>query len=384
MTTANLGRPAANQPAAPLAAGAAAGPGAGAPPVGAAALPVAAAPSATAVSNTAPPLAGAATSAAASKVGAAPDVSPHSPETGRMRRLLGPFHVTGVFWYRFHAWGARSWPASCHWMVISFFTTFFFFTLFNIRRAVAANLVPVLGPCGFWRRQARIFRTFWNFAWCLTERYERLVSDHPFRLEADGELWRALSESGKGMILVTAHLGNWEVGSLLPAAREARAVHVVREAEADPRAQEYISGLIARRAGGLYTTHFAEDPRLGLELLAALRRGEMVALQGDRPRSAGRVSAQSLFGRSFPLPIGPAALARAAGVPLVPVFVVREGRRRYRCELRPPIEVPSTADRDGDLGGALRRFAAEVEGAIARRPHQWYCFRKLWPDQAPR
>jgi lauroyl/myristoyl acyltransferase len=320
---------------------------------------------------------------AAGPQSAARVIPPHAPETGRVRRLLGPFHVTGVFWYRFHAWGARWWPASCHWMIISFFTTFFFLTLFNIRKAVAANLVPVLGPCGFWRRQARIFRTFWNFAWSLTERYERLVTCHPFRVEAESESWHALAASGRGLILVTAHFGNWEVGSMLPATREARPVHVVREAETDPRAQEYVSKLITRRAGGLYATHFAEDPQLGMDLLAALRRGELVALQGDRPRATGRVSHQSLFGRPFPLPVGPAALARAAGVPLVPVFVVREGRRRYRCDLRPPIEVPSTADRQADLTAALRRFAVEIESAIARHPHQWYCFRTLWPDPPP-
>jgi lauroyl/myristoyl acyltransferase len=314
-----------------------------------------------------------------------PPPPPHAPEPGRLRRLLGSFHVTGVFWYRFHGSGVRYLPASSLWLSVSFFTTFFFFTLFNIRKAVAANLVAVLGPGGFWRRQVRIYRTFWHFAWCLSERYERLVTDRPFTVDAPGdEVWRRVVASGRGLILVTGHLGNWEMGSMLPASTEARTVHVVREAEADPRAQEYISQLISRRAGGLYTTHFAEDPQLGVDLLAALRRGEIVALQGDRPRTAGRVSQQTLFGRPFPLPVGPAALARAAGVPLVPVFVLRQARRHYHCEVRPAIEVPSTADRQVDLDGALRRFAADLESAITLRPHQWFCFRNLWPDLSER
>jgi lauroyl/myristoyl acyltransferase len=312
--------------------------------------------------------------------GAAPGAAPHAPEGGWARRLLGRFHVTGVFWYRFHAWGARHWPPSQLWIAVTFFSTFFFLTLIKIRRALATNLEAVLGPCGWPRRQLRIYRTMFTFAWCLTERYERLRTDRPFALCAvDPERWAELCRSEGGFILVTGHLGNWEVGSMLPATAGARPVHVVREAEADPRAQQYISELISRRCGDLYVTHFAEDPQLGMQLLDALRRGEIVALQGDRPRAGGRAVTVELFGRPFPLPVGPAALARAAGVPLVPVFVFREGRRRYRCDVRPPIRVAPAADRHAGIDQALRSFAAELERAIAGEPHQWFCFRRLWP-----
>jgi KDO2-lipid IV(A) lauroyltransferase len=266
-------------------------------------------------------------------------------------------------------------------VVVDLFTAFFWLALRKIRAAIASNLEAVLGPCGWWERQRRIHRTFHTFAWCLSERYERLSTDRVFSIAAEGlEAWSELAGSPRGFILVTAHIGAWEVGSMLPAAqREARRVHVVREAEADPRAQRYIAELMRHQPGGeLYVTHFAEDPQLGMLLLEALRAGEIVALQGDRPRAAGRAVRLSLFGRPFPLPAGPAALARAAGVPLVPVFVFREGRRRYRCDIRPPIEVQPTADRGADLDEALRRFAGELERAIAGEPHQWFCFRRIW------
>jgi lauroyl/myristoyl acyltransferase len=305
--------------------------------------------------------------------------APHAPEAGRIRRLLGPFYVTGIFWYRFHCWGVRflsSWGIH---LLMPLFVGFFFLTLRNIRAAIAANLVPVLGPCGWLERQLRIFRTIWTFSWCLTERYERLNTDRKFQMAADGmEHWRALNASGRGFILVTAHIGNWEVGSMLPAVEEQLTVHVVREAEGDPRAQRFISDLIRRAACGNYITHFAEDPRLGMTLLDALRDGEVVALQGDRPRAGGRTVEASLFGETFALPVGPAALARAAEVPILPVFVFREGRLRYRAAIRPPIRVARTAHRQADLEGAVLQLATELEWAIAHRPHQWFCFRKLW------
>ncbi|MES1244378.1 MAG: lysophospholipid acyltransferase family protein [Acidobacteriota bacterium] len=309
-----------------------------------------------------------------------PQAPPHAPQAGWVRKILGPFYVTGVFWFRFHRFGVRLIPSWAFPPFIFLFALVFSVLLRNIRAAVASNLEAVLGPCGWWERQVRIFRTIHSFSWCLTERYERLSTDRRFVIGAEGlEHWRELNASGEGFILVTAHIGAWEVGSMLPAFQEARQVHVVREAETDPKAQQFISELIRSRAGGLYTTHFAEDPQLGVDLLDALRRGEIVALQGDRPRSGGRTAEISLFGRPFPVPVGPLALARAAGVPILPVFVFREGRLRYRCSLRPPIHVENTGSRQADMAEAQRRFAAELEWAISHRPHQWFCFRRVWP-----
>jgi len=290
-----------------------------------------------------------------------------------------------VFWFRLHRWGVAHLPSWAIGSAIALFTTFFWITLRKIRAAIAANLVPVLGPCGWWERQRRIYRTFWKFAWCLSERYERLSTDRAFTVELEGEpIWRQLAGAERGFIVVTAHLGNWEVGSMLPASRDRRRIHVVREAETDPRAQRFIEGLIRRRGGELYTTHFAEEPQLGFDLLDALRGGEIVALQGDRPRAGGRTGEVSLFGRPFHLPIGPAALARAAGVPLVPIFVLRQGRLSYRCVVRRPIHIAQGADRRRDLAEALQRFAAELEGAIRLDPHQWFCFRSLWRSEGAR
>ena len=314
---------------------------------------------------------------------APPALPPHAPEVGRMRRILGPLYITSVFWFRLHRFGAWLLPSWTVGLLMPFFVTFFWAFLFKIRRGIAGNLEAVLGPCGFVARQARIFRTIWSFSWCLTERYERLATRRRFRIEAEGlDVWRQVTGSGRGFVVVTAHIGAWEAGSMLPATEERRPIHVVREAETDPKAQEFIRGLIGRCAGDCYLTHFAEgeDPRLGMVLLEALRRGEVVALQGDRPRTGGRTRAVELFGRPFPLPIGTVALARAAGVPIVPVFVFREGRRRYRCMIRTPIEVASTRDRDADLATALGCFAAELEAAIRREPHQWFCFRRVWPE----
>jgi lauroyl/myristoyl acyltransferase len=134
------------------------------------------------------------------------------------------------------------------------------------------------------------------------------------------------------------------------------------------------------------TTYFARPERdfaLGLELMRALRRGEIVALQGDRPRAGGQNLAGTLLGQPFVFPAGPLVLARSTAVPVLPVFVFREGRRRYCIVLRRSFTVPRTADRQADLRGVLPRIAADVEWAIRRRPYQWFCFRSVAPGARP-
>ena len=306
---------------------------------------------------------------------------PHAPERGWAARLLGDIHVTGLFWYRFHRWAVASLPAWALAPLVAVFTTFFFFTILKIRRAIASNLVPVLGPAGWRERQRRIFRTMHAFAWCLTERYERLVTDRPFEVEVEAmEHWDAVTRTGRGFVMVTAHLGLYEVGSMLASVREARHVHLVREPEVDPRAQAFIQQCVAKVQGTHYTMHFQSgDPLQAVALAEALVRGEIVAIQADRPRSGGRTVDAALFGRPFPVPAGPAALARTAGVPMLPVFALRTRRRGVRIVFRPPIEVARTTDRGADHTAAMRRVAAEIEAAIRRTPHQWFVFRELWP-----
>ncbi len=309
---------------------------------------------------------------------------PQAPELGRMSRWLGSLHVTGAFWYRLHQIGVRVLPNWALTIVTALFTSFFFVALIRIRGAIGSNLVPVLGPCGWWRRQVRIYRTLWCFAWCLSERYERLGGERhdSAAVTVEGrEHWRQAEDSPEGLILVTAHIGHWELGSMLVPRRH---VHVVREEELDPKAQEMMRELFERQTGADaghsgFTVHFAsDDAALGLKLLKILRRGEMVAVQGDRPPRSARTCTVEIFGRPLDLPSGTAALARAAGVALLPVFVFRGGRHRSQLVFRPPIRVAGRGDEA--LTEAVRRIGAEIEWAIRREPHQWFCFRELWPE----
>jgi lauroyl/myristoyl acyltransferase len=225
---------------------------------------------------------------------------------GWARRILGDYHVTGLFWLSLPQVG----DLHVAWLdagpIIVVFTTFFFLTIFNIRRAIGSNLVPVLGPCGFAVRQRRIYKTMWSFAWCLSERYERLATSRKFRVEVEAiEHWWKAAAGGGGLVMVTAHLGMYEAGSMLPAAEEDRRVHLVRSPRPIPARRSSSGRACARWKMRVHDALPERRPPSGVALLEALRRGEVVAMQADRPRSGSRTVSASLFGRPVDLPGGP-------------------------------------------------------------------------------
>ena len=87
-----------------------------------------------------------------------------------------------------------------------------------------------------------------------------------------------------------------------------------------------IEDLLARTMPDEYVTHFLDDGpesrEVGFELVRLLRDGEVVALQGDRPRAGGRTVTAPLFGRPFDFPAGPGLLSHAGLAPLLPVWRV--------------------------------------------------------------
>ena len=240
------------------------------------------------------------------------------------------------------------------------------------RRRVSANVARVRPQASAAERAALVDDVFRHFALCFADlvstnrrqrRPERLVG----RLEGDEHLHAALAD-GRGLVLLTAHLGNWELGGRLLAARLGRPTHVVVAAEADPGVERFLRG-------GPAPVHFVRrgDPTAMVRLVGALRRGEIVALQGDRALGTRGDAYVEFFGAPAPFPLGPFVLGRAAKVPVLPAFCLLDDDRRYVVVTAPPIRVAA----DGDLP-ALARWVGVLEGMVRRAPEQWFNFYDVW------
>jgi len=197
------------------------------------------------------------------------------------------------------------------------------------------------------------------------------------RTEIEGlEEVRATLARGVGAVLVTGHLGNWEIGGAALAARGIP-VDAVSKAMANRR---FDADLVATRERlGLTVVDMAEAPRA---MLRTLRRGRVAALVADQNARGG-----SVFVPFFDKPAftarGPALFALRADVPLFLGVCVRVGRRpTYRVSLR-RIDVDRTGDLDEDV---LRLTAAHVqalEEAVRTAPEQYFWQHKRWKTRPP-
>jgi Kdo2-lipid IVA lauroyltransferase/acyltransferase len=236
-------------------------------------------------------------------------------------------------------------------------------------RANVARLVPTLTASGRERLVGDVFR---HFAMCFAD----LVSTNRrqaglARLLAaveGGEGLDTAAAGGRGTILLTAHLGNWELGGRLLALDSARPTHVVVAAEVDPAVQRFLRG-------GPAPVRFVtrSDPTAALGLLAALRRNEIVAMQGDRALGTRGDVSVDFFGAPARFPLGPFLLARAAGAPIVSAFCALGADRRYTITLGAPLHVVADGER-----AALARWVSALEAAVRRHPEQWFNFFDVW------
>ena len=239
------------------------------------------------------------------------------------------------------------------------------------RRAVRSNLARVLPGASPRELDARVAETFANFgaffADLLTLNRRPDLAAYVASAEGEHHLDAALG-AGRGVVLLTAHLGNWEFAGRLLSSRGRRTAHVVLSAEQDQALERYLR-LDSPQLRFVTRRHATST----LGLLAALRRAELVAMQADRPTGGRGDAIVPFFGEPAAFPIGPFVLARAAGGAVVPAFCAMAPGGRYRLEIDAPIWV-----KPGEEAGALATTVAALERVIRAYPTQWFNFFDAW------
>jgi KDO2-lipid IV(A) lauroyltransferase len=234
--------------------------------------------------------------------------------------------------------------------------------------AVRGNLRRVF-PDAPGREIARLSRAvFRNFTRSMVD-YGRFRSMSPEAIHAEirefegREHLDAALSSGRGIVLVTGHIGNWELGSFHFGLNGLKTnVVTIREGrpEIDALRESH------RVDHNVRTLLMDDGPLVVIDMMAALKRREVVALLVDRWGEAEGIPV-AFFGGAHRFPRGPFALSRATGAIILTAFVVRDGAG-YKVIVEPPFEA------SGDEAGDARKVAGALERVIRRYPDQWYNF----------
>ncbi len=251
----------------------------------------------------------------------------------------------------------------------------YFFLDRRARAAVMANLRQVMAFTGRFptERELRLTArtTFQFFGKYLVDyfRFSRLSEDDMRRLATveNVEYIEQARQDGKGVILITAHLGNWELGGAVLAGM-GYPLNVVTLKQPSAKLNDFFQK--HRRRRGMAVVPHGHAVK---HLIKALRRNEFIALLADRDYSR-RNDFASLCGAQACLPRGAVWLAEKTGAPILPGFMFRKEDDTFLLRLYPPIRSDAGVTQD-DL---QRKICEALEDGIGAYPHQWFMFQRVW------
>jgi lauroyl/myristoyl acyltransferase len=304
------------------------------------------------------------------------DVNGAAPNGGAR---LGRFAVKGVFWRHYLDWAVVNLPFYFYPVPLTFFTIFFFFFAAPARRAVVANLAVVLPGSSRAMNYLRAFRTLYNFAWTISEAAIHKIIKEEFSYELIGAQWLEQLGAEQGAIILTAHMGSYDLGAALFAEKFQREIRIVRAPEPDEETARHLSASLDRAGEGAVKVDYnTAGALLSFDLLKALRDGEIVSIQGDRAEGEVAQVAARLFDREVRLPNGPFVLGLVAGAPIYPLFIARAGCRTYQVVVHEPIRVKNTGSRDADIAAGVAQWCGVLEQTVGEKWEQWFAFTPMF------
>ena len=182
---------------------------------------------------------------------------------------------------------------------------------------------------------------------------------------------------GRGVILITAHLGAWE---LLPVASALQGdpIHVVVRPMDNATLDRAITAIRARGGNGVIRKQ--DLMRAGLRLLKA---GDTLGILIDQNIAAREGVFVQFFGRPACTTYAPALLALRTGAAVIPVTIFREGPGRHVIVVEKPIELRRSGNLRDDLQENTARFTRAIEAFVRRRPEDWFWVHRRWKTQPP-
>lgn len=217
---------------------------------------------------------------------------------------------------------------------------------------------------------------FVNFARYLVDFFRTAKIDLKYiekyvRIEGKENLDNALNLD-RGVLLVSGHLGNWELGAIVLSMLNYK-INIVAWTHKNRLINDFF--LQQRQGKGLTII-----PLTGVrKVFSALKNNENVAFLGDidytHPDKGITVK---FLGRDTVMPKGPAAISLKMDCPIVPVFMLREKGNKFRLVLEEPILYRASENREYDLAALTEKIAKRIETYIVRYPAQWFMLTPRW------
>ena len=256
--------------------------------------------------------------------------------------------------------------------------------LTSTREAIADNLAPLFPGEDHASLERRALETLRSYARDAIDFLRALATPggDPLQLfdivDQHRQVFESLLARGRGIVLITGHYGNWEVGSLLIRRALDLPLTIVAMAEEDPTVNRI--RLAIREKLGADTIEVRQSLDTALQIRRCLADNRIVATLVDRHFGRDRV-AVTLFGRAAWLLRTPLLMAYVSGAPLLPCCIERIGPGRFKARPGTPIYVAADVPRDEAIKVAAQQVADALAAQVRQHPEFWYHFYRYWDAQ---
>jgi len=198
--------------------------------------------------------------------------------------------------------------------------------------------------------------------------------DEIIEIEGVEHLDRAYKK-GKGVIVLTGHIGNFELLAACLSLKGYKFSVIGRELY-DARLNRLL--IKNRESVGLENISSSQDVRRAIK---ALRAGRLLGVLADQDSTKVKGIFVDFFGRAARTPVGPAFLHLKIGSPIIPVAILRERNERYRILVKPPLKFESRGDKNQDVRELTERYTEILEQIIREHPSQWLWMHARWKSR---
>ena len=252
----------------------------------------------------------------------------------------------------------------------------YFFSFYE-RREMVENLKQVLPGADIKILRRHSKKIFANFSKYLVDffRFKKLDSKY---IEERVEIIHkdyidAALKRGKGAIILSAHLGNWELGGAVMGIL-GYPINVLALDHKNKLVNDFFINQRRIKNENIISIKFAVR-----KCFKALAGNELIAIVADKDfTNIGEVV--SFFGKETLLPKGPAALSLKTGAVIIPGYLIRAKNEYFKLIFEKPIEYTPSGDFDRDVRALTVQCTKRLENCIRTYPTQWYCFRRFWLD----
>ncbi len=277
--------------------------------------------------------------------------------------------------YKFGQFLVNRLPLKVSYRLATFISDLHYYFSFRDRRTVRKNL-RIICP-GKTDLEHRVREVFRNFGKYLVEffRMANEIDDQFIKERVIAENLHYIDEvlkKGKGAILLTGHIGNWELGGVLLSHMGYPSVAI-----ALPHKERPVNNLFnkQREARGVVIVPPQAATR---RCLTILNRNKIIAVVADRAFGPNGIVLDFL-GKKALFPKGPAIFSVKTGAPIIPIFLIRTGDDRFRLMVQKPID-PGCESNNGRidedvLSDIIKKYLRVIEGVILEYPEQWLMFR---------